>query len=87
MDSESGLVALDVESGLPAVMYKRGDRVRVHGFAGKRAVLRVWEDKGHGLLLCSEAGYQEAIKGGELIAVGFPIADIEGPERTTEPMP
>jgi len=59
--------------------YERGDRVRVVGFRGKRAVLRVWEDKGHGLLLCSEATFRQAKNGCEVVAVGFLMSDIVGP--------
>ena len=59
-------------------MFTRGQRVRVEGYKGRKAILRVWEDKGHGLTLCSEAGYARAIEGGELVAVGFPMSDVRG---------
>ena len=59
-------------------MFQRGDRVQVVGFRGRRAILRVWEDKGRGLLLCSDATFRRAEQGAELIAVGFPMCDIVG---------
>lgn len=58
-------------------MFQKGDRVRVQGFGGRSAVLRVWEDRGKGLLLCSESSYEAALKGAELVAVGFPMADVK----------
>ena len=58
-------------------MFTKGQRVNVEGFKGRKAVLRVWEDRGHGLLLCSEAGYERASNGGDLVAVGFPMSDIK----------
>ena len=67
-------------------MFNRGDRVRVQGYKGRQAVLRVWEDKGHGLLLCSEEGYERAMGGGELVAVGYPLDDIKGPAEPEPPM-
>ena len=59
-------------------MYEKGDRVQVQGFGGRTAVLRVWEQRERGLVLCSERSYQEALEGGELVAVGFPLADVKG---------
>ena len=59
-------------------MYRRGDRVRVLGLGGKRAVLYVWADKGHGLLLCTESGFKRRMLGEDAPAVGFPMCDIEG---------
>ncbi len=60
-------------------MYQRGDRVVVEGFGGRRAVLRVWEDRGRGLCLSSEAGYQRALAGDEgAPLVGYPRRDIKG---------
>ncbi len=59
-------------------MYKKGDRVRVEGFGGRTAILRVWEERRRGLVLCSEDGYKEAVEGGELVAVGFPLTDVKG---------
>ena len=59
-------------------MYKPGDRVLVEGYGGKTAVLRVWEVRGRGLLLCSESGFARAGEGEEVVAVGFPMADIRG---------
>jgi len=65
-------------------MYKRGDRVLVEGYGGKTAVLRVWEVRGRGLLLCSEAGFSRAAEGEEVVAVGFPMVDIRGPAENQE---
>ena len=60
-------------------MYTKGDRVEVIGLNDKVATLRVWEDKGHGLLLCTDEGYHlGTITGEEPITVGFPISDIKG---------
>ena len=59
-------------------MFTKGQRVKVEGFKGRKAILRVWEDRGHGLLLCSEAGYSRAAEGGALVGVGFPMSDIRG---------
>ena len=59
-------------------MYKRGDWVLVQGYGGKTGVLRVWEERDRGFLLCSERGYAEALAGGEVVAVGFPKADVKG---------
>lgn len=58
-------------------MFSRGDRVRVEGFKKRTAILRVWDSLDKGLLLCSEASYQRANNGGELVAVGFPMSDIK----------
>jgi hypothetical protein len=55
---------------------KRGDRVKVLGYGGRVAILRVWQVRARGALLCSESGYRRAVDGGELVAVGFPEADI-----------
>ena len=63
----------------PNYTFKRGDRVHVHGYGGRTAILRVWEQKEGGLLLCSEGAFTRAIAGGELVAVGFPMSDISGP--------
>jgi hypothetical protein len=61
-------------------MYKRGDRVRVEGYGGRAAVLRVWEDFGRGVSLCSEEGYERILQGGSDVAVvGFPRVDVKGP--------
>ncbi len=59
-------------------MYKLGDRVLVEGYGGKTAVLRVWEVRRRGLLLCSEPSFARAAEGEEVVAVGFPMADIRG---------
>ena len=58
--------------------YEKGVRVRVCGYRGQKAVLRVWEQRPRGLMLCSDEGYARAIEGGEVVAIGFPFADIEG---------
>lgn len=58
-------------------MYEKGDRVRVQGFGGRTAILRVWEQRERGLLLCSEAGYRRALEGGEVVTVGFPWSDVK----------
>lgn len=58
-------------------MYARGDRVLVHGYRGREAVLRVWEERGRGIVLSSEAGYLRAIAGDESAPlVGFPLTDV-----------
>jgi hypothetical protein len=67
-------------------MFQKGDRVQVVGFRGRSAILRVWEDKGRGLLLCSEATFRRAEQGGELVAVGFPMCDIKGLADEDEPV-
>ena len=66
-------------------MYTKGDRVIVEGLNQRSAILRVWAVKKHGLLLCTEEGYQlgEAT-GQEPIAVGFPMADIKGLASETQ---
>ena len=58
-------------------MFFRGDRVRIEGFKKRTAILRVWESLDRGLLLCSEASYEQARTGGELVAVGFPMSDVK----------
>ena len=59
--------------------YRRGDRLLVQGFAGDRAVLRVWDVSRGGVLLCTENGYRMLRLGREAALVGFPFADIVGP--------
>ena len=59
-------------------MYERGDRVRVEGFGGQTATLRVWEELGRGLVLCSEDGYERLTRGDEAPLVGFPWSNIKG---------
>jgi hypothetical protein len=67
-------------------MYQRGDRVLVEGFGEKRATLRVWEVRKRGLILCTEADYNEAVAGdGMLTALGFPIEDVVGMKEKTDP--
>ena len=59
-------------------MYIKGDRVEVIGMNNKKATLRVWADKGHGLLLCTDKGYHlGTITGEEPMVVGFPLSDIK----------
>jgi hypothetical protein len=60
-------------------MYQRGDQVLVEGFGGRRAVLRVWEDRGAGLALTSESGFAR-LESGDLEApiVGYPRGDVRG---------
>jgi len=60
------------------VLFNRGDCVRVRGYGGKEAVLRVWEERDRGLLLCSEEGFHRMVDGGELVLVGYPMSDIAG---------
>ncbi|MCH8089307.1 MAG: hypothetical protein IH955_04775 [Chloroflexi bacterium] len=59
-------------------MYIKGDKVRVRGFGGEVGILRVWEERKGGLMLCSESGYAEAVAGGEIRGIGYPIHDIIG---------
>jgi hypothetical protein len=59
-------------------MYQRGDWVRVEGYGGRVAILRVWESLGGGLALCSEAGYQRMSRGEDAPEVGFPLSDVKG---------
>ena len=74
-------------------MYQQGDRVEVEGLGGRRAVLRVWQDHGHGLTLSSEAGYVRALAGDpDAPLVGFPKRDVRGradtaSASTSEPQP
>ena len=42
-------------------MYAKGDRVVVQGLNNKTAILRVWDVKEHGLLLCTDEGYHLGI--------------------------
>ena len=59
-------------------MYIKGEQVEVIGMNNKKATLRVWADKGHGLLLCTDKGYHlGTITGEEPMAVGFPLSDIK----------
>jgi hypothetical protein len=59
-------------------MATRGDRVLVHGYKGREAVLRVWESRTGGLVLSSEDGYRRLMQG-DLTAplVGFPTRDVK----------
>jgi len=66
-------------------MYQRGDRVLVEGFGGRQAVLRVWEDRGSGLALTSESGFERLASGDdEAPIVGYPCGDVRG---LAEPSP
>ena len=60
-------------------MYQRGDRVLVGD-----GVLVVWEDRGRGLCLSSEAGYKRALAGDEdAPLVGYPSHDVRGLAEAT----
>lgn len=57
---------------------ERGELVRVRVYSGEVVPRRVWQDVGRGVLLCTEDGYERAIKTGrEPVCVGFPRDDIE----------
>ena len=58
--------------------YQRGDRVQVRGYGGREAVLRVWELRDGGLLLCTESGFLGLQRGKDEPLVGFPLTDIVG---------
>lgn len=65
-------------------MYERGELVLVEGHGGRRAVLRVWEDRGRGLTLSSDEGYQRLLADDpDAPQVGFPRRDVRG--RATYP--
>ena len=67
-------------------MYQRGDRVEVEGFGGDRAILRVWEVRQRGLIVCTEEDYQNALSGDGLpMALGFPFDDIREQQREDQP--
>jgi hypothetical protein len=68
-------------------MYVQGDRVVVRGFGGREAVLRVWEQIGCGVFLCSEAGYERMWQGGDPEVIGFPLSDIQGYAPSDETAP
>lgn len=60
-------------------MYDRGQRVVVRGLGDREVVLRVWEDRGRGVTLSSESGYQRALAGDpDAPLVGFPRSDVRG---------
>lgn len=61
-----------------AALYERGDQIVVSGFGGRTAVLRVWEDRGRGVLAASEAGFALLSRGEEAALVGYPKADVKG---------
>lgn len=59
-------------------MATRGDRVLVHGFKGREAILRVWETKEGGMVLSSEDGYRRLMEGDQTAPlVGFPAQDVD----------
>lgn len=58
--------------------YHSGDIVRVRGFKGAEATMRVWATLQRGLLLCTEDGYQILRQGREAPAVGYPLEDVVG---------
>lgn len=58
-------------------MYQRGDRVIVQGLGGRTAILRVWEDRGSGVVVSSDDGYRRLMAGDDTAPqVGFPAADV-----------
>jgi len=59
-------------------MFRKGDRVLVRGAGAKEAVLRVWEVRGRGLVLCSEDGYRRLMAVEDTPRIGFPLADVVG---------
>lgn len=60
-------------------MATRGDRVLVHGYKGREAILRVWETRAGGLVLSSEDGYRRLMQGDQTAPlVGFPARDVKG---------
>ena len=59
-------------------MYSKGDLVVVRGFGGREAILRVWEVRPKGCMVCTEEGFQARLRGGEAPMVGFPLCDIIG---------
>ena len=59
--------------------YQRGDLVRVEGFGGMQATLRVWDVREGRLLLCTDEEFHKGINGnGVPDVVGFPMRDIKG---------
>lgn len=67
---------------------ERGQQVSVHGFGGRTATLRVWEDRGRGATLCSEKGYWRLVAGDTDVAlVGFPKQDIRSVVPTVPELP
>jgi hypothetical protein len=58
--------------------YQRGDQVLVEGFGGRQAMLRVWEVRERGLILCTEWDYNRAVnEDGVVTALGFPMCDVK----------
>jgi hypothetical protein len=71
-------------------VYERGDQVVVSGFGGRTAVLRVWEDRGRGVLATSESGFARLLQGEEAALVGYPKEDVKGratPALSSELLP
>lgn len=69
-------------------MYQRGDYVVVEGHRGRRAVLRVWENRGQGLALSTDDGYRRLLAGdSDAPVVGFPIGDVRGRAEGSSPLP
>lgn len=63
----------------------RGDEVTVRAYRGEVLHRRVWTDTGRGVLLCSESGFQAAMKRGEEpLYSGFPKEDVVSVERTED---
>jgi hypothetical protein len=57
---------------------QRGDIVLLRAYRGEQIQRRVWQDVGRGVVICSEAGYQEAIRTGlaPTNCVGWPREDV-----------
>lgn len=56
---------------------ERGTVVTVIAYKGARLRRRVWADTGKGVLVCSEAEYQRALReGSEAQAAGFSKSDV-----------
>jgi hypothetical protein len=63
---------------MPEAPLCRGDIVTVLVYGGERLRRRVWADVGRGVVVCSEAAYQQALRSGELpLVVGFPKEDVQ----------
>ncbi len=59
-------------------VFRRGDQVEVAGIDGRSGVLRVWEQRERGVVLCTEAGFATLMGGGEAPLVGYPAQDVRG---------
>ena len=68
-------------------MATRGDRVLVHGYKGREAILRVWETSAGGVVLSSEDGYRRLVEGDQTaqdvqrVLVSEPTRQIRGSGR------